>query len=210
MSIRPAAALLAAAAALALSALASATAGAHTELRLDPGDVPLPAPTTFTSTTSDGFFLDAPGTGQLGCTNASFDVDVAAVTAATPIPGRLTAFTAQGCTDTFPVLTFTSCHLHATASVHITATATGGDVELTDPILRCLTTGVGACYFTSAIATGSYSNATAVLAFEKVPYDRIAATSDALGATCGNGGTWSVTFTHLVGGTANQTLTIRP
>jgi hypothetical protein len=208
MSIRTAAVMLATAA-LSLLALVPATAGAHTGLRLDPGDGPLTGVTTFTSTTSDGFFLNAPGTGQLGCTNASFDADVVAITAATTIPGQLTAFTAQGCTDTFPVLGFTSCHLHDKVSLHVTSTPTGGTVRLTDPVLRCETTGVGACYFTSAIASGIYTNATSTLAFENVAYGPIAATSDSLGASCGNGGTWSVTFTHVVAGTATQTLTVR-
>lgn len=205
MSIRTTAVLLATAA----LAMVPTTAAAHTGLRLDPGDVPLPAPTTFTSTTSDGFFLDAPGTGQLGCTNASFDIDASVITSATSIPGQLTALTAQGCTDSFPVLTFTSCHLHNKVGVRIASTPTGGTVTLTDPVLRCPTAVMGACYFTSAVAGGVYDNATSVLAFENVAYTPIAATSDSLGASCGAGGTWSVTFTHVVGGTANQTLTIR-
>jgi hypothetical protein len=206
MSVRLIAALLTTIAGLALIPV---TASAHTELRLDPGDVPLPAPTTFYSTTSDGFFLNAPGTGQLGCANASFDIDVSAITSTTSIAGQLTAFTAQGCTDSFPVLSFTSCHLHNMVGVRIASTPTGGTVTLTDPVLRCGTMGVGACYFTSAVAGGVYTNATSVLAYENVAYTPIAVTSDSLGASCGTGGTWSVTFTHIVGGTANQTLTIR-
>jgi hypothetical protein len=208
MSIRTAAVLLATAA-LAVPALVPATAGAHTDLRLDPGDVPLPPPTTFTSTSSHGFFLNAPGTGQLGCTNASFDADVSSITSATSIAGQLTAFTAQGCTDSFAI-NFTACHLHNKVGLHVTSTVTGGTVTLTDPVLRCATTTPGVCYFTAATAVGVYTNATSALAFENVPYIRVAPTSDGLPATsCGNGGTWSVTFTHLVGGTANQTLTIR-
>lgn len=206
MSIRTFAALLTTLAGL---ALVPATAGAHTELRLDPGDVPLPPPTTFTSTTSHGFFLNAPGTGQLGCANASFDADVSFITSATSITGQLTAFTAQGCTDSFSVPNFTSCHLHNKVGLRITSTASGGTIALTDPILRCGSLPMGACYFTSAIAVGVYTNTPSVLAFENVAYTPIAATSDSLGASCGTGGTWSVTFTHLVGGTANQTLTIR-
>jgi hypothetical protein len=206
MSVRLIAALLTTIAGL---ALIPATAGAHTELRLDPGDGPLPAPTTFYSTTSDGFFLNAPGTGQLGCTNASFDADVSFITSATSITGSLTAFTATGCTDSFSVPNFTSCHLHSKVGLRVTSTPTGGTVALTDPILRCGSLPMGACYFTSAVANGIYTNATSVLAYENVAYTPIAVTSDSLGASCGTGGTWSVTFTHIVGGTANQTLTIR-
>jgi hypothetical protein len=206
MSIRTIAALLATIAGL---ALIPATAGAHTGLRLDPGDAPLPTPTTFSNTTSDGFFLNAPGTGQLGCATASFDIDASTNTAATSITGQLTAFTAQGCTDSFPVPSFTSCHLHNKVGVRITSTPTGGTVTLIDPILRCPTALMGACYFTSAVANGIYTNATSVLAFENVAYNPVAETSDSLGAGCGGGGTWSVTFTHITGGTVNQTLTIR-
>jgi hypothetical protein len=208
MSVRTATVTLVTAA-VALLALVPATAGAHIGLRLDPGDVPLPQPTTFFSTTSDGFFLNAPGTGQLGCANASFDADVTTTTSATSIPGQLTAFTAQGCTDSFSVPNFTSCHLHNKVGLVITSTVSGGTVALTDPILRCGSLPMGACYFTSAVATGVYTNATSVLAFENVAYTPVAETSDSLGASCGTGGTWSVTFTHIVGGTVNQTLTIR-
>ncbi|WP_445151791.1 hypothetical protein [Baekduia sp. Peel2402] len=210
MSIRQLAAPLVATT-LILLALGATAASAHTTLRTDPGNVLIAQPTTVRATTSDVFTLFAPGTGQLDCVNASFDLEALVNTSATAIPATLTAFTATGCTDTFPVLGFTGCHLHVNARVHITANSMGGgDFRVTDPVLRCATTGVGACYFTSAVANGAYDNATASLKFANVPYTPIAATPDALGATCGNGGTWSVVFTHVIGGTAGQTLTVLP
>ena len=85
MSIRRLPAPLAAAAAI-LLALGATAASAHTTLRIDPGDVLIPPPTTITSTTSDTFTLLAPGTGQLDCTQASFDLDALVPTSATAIP----------------------------------------------------------------------------------------------------------------------------
>jgi hypothetical protein len=196
---------------LILLTLGATAAAAHTTLRTDPGNVLIAQPTTARATTSDGFTLVSPGTGQLGCTNASFDLEALVNTSATAIPATLTAFTATGCTDTFPVLGFTGCHLHANARVHITANSMGGgDFRVTDPILRCPTAAVGACYFTSTVADGAYDNATASLKFANVPYTPVATTPDALGASCGANGTWSVVFTHVIGGTAGQTLTVLP
>jgi hypothetical protein len=210
MSIRRLAAPLVATT-LILLALGATAASAHTTLRTDPGNVLIAQPTTVRSTTSDVFTLVSPGNGQLDCVNASFDLEALVNTSATAIPATLTAFTATGCTDTFPVVNFTGCHLHANARVHITANSMGGaDFRVTDPVLRCVNAGIGACYFTSTVANGVYDNATASLKFPNVPYTPIAATPDALGATCGGAGTWSVVFTHVIGGTAGQTLTVLP
>jgi hypothetical protein len=205
-------AALCAAAAFALLAVGAATAGAHTVLRTDPGGGVLVGPNTVTSTTSDGFKLVDPAVGTLSCALASFDIDVAGNTSATTIPGVTTALTAQNCVDTFPAVIFTSCHLENTAAVHIGATTDGNGVfRITDPTLRCGVAGAAAaCYFTAPVANGVYSNATATLAFENVPYQWAAPTGDALGpGPCGNNGTWSVTFTHVVQNITNQTLTVR-
>jgi hypothetical protein len=107
-------AIVAALAALGLLAL-SASASASTAIRTDPGGALLTGSTTLTNTSSTPFIYSMAGFGTITCSQVSFDADLSSRSGATNVAGSLTALTLTSCTDTIPVLTYTSCHLHGQA-----------------------------------------------------------------------------------------------
>jgi hypothetical protein len=196
----------------ALGLLAGSTsASAHTALRTDPGNLPLSGSTTITNTTSDHWTLSTQA-GTVTCQQASFDIDAHTHTGNPSIAGTLTELTFQSCTDTILSVNILSCHLHLSTlpTVTITSGPGGGTVVFGHLILRCVTTTPGrACYYTSLTAAGSYNNATSSLHFANVAATAVTATTDAIPPlNCGNNGTWGVTFTHVVQGGTNRTITI--
>lgn len=208
--LRPA--TLAVITALGLLLVGAVSAPAHTSLRTDPQEQPLFGPTTITNTSSSHFTLQLQ-TGTVTCLNSTFTADVNANTGLQGVTGQLTSLTAVGCTDTLPAVTVVSCHLENRPVLHIFADiSVGGTFLLTDPTLRCSLAGLaGACYYTSAIAPGSYNNVTSTLAYETVFTTPVAATPDALpSGPCGDSGRWSVTYTHIVQELTNRTLTVSP
>lgn len=205
-------AVLAVIAALGLLLIGAASASAHTVLRTDPGGQPLIGPTQIAPTTGDHFTLQTQ-TGVVTCVNSTFTADVNGNTGINSITGRLTRFTAQGCTDTLPEVQISSCHLENVPVLHIIAnTAINGTFLLTDPILRCAANGgLVACYYTSPVAPGQFDNFQSELTFQNVPANPVVPTSDGLPpGPCGDNGAWSVTFTHVVQELTNQTLTVSP
>ena len=199
-------------AALGLLLVGAASAPAHTVLRTDPGNQPFIGPPGITNTASSDFTLQTQ-TGIITCQTSTFTADVKANTGVEGITGQLTALTALGCTDTLPQVNIVSCHLENQPAVHISANITiGGTFLLTDPTLRCaLANGVNACYYTSPVAPGQFSNVAGELAFENVPANPVMATPDAVpSAPCGDIGRWSVTYRHVVQELSNFTLTVTP
>jgi hypothetical protein len=205
-------AVLAVIAALGLLLVGAVSASAHTVLRTDPGGQPLIGPTQIAPTSGDHFTIQTQ-TGFVTCATSTFTADVNGNTSPTSIPGRLTRFTAQGCTDSLPAVNITSCHLENLPALHITADISiGGTFLITDPILRCaLANGINACYYTSPVAPGQFDNLSSELTFKNVPAIPLVATQDGLPpGPCGHSGAWSVTFTHVVQELTNQTLTVSP
>jgi hypothetical protein len=204
MSIRRLAAL-AAVAAISLLALGSASASATTALRTVPGGALLTGNTIRNA--GSGPAVLTTGAGTLTCQQTLVDVDVNTNTSATSITGKLTSVTSTSCTDTILAVNITSCRLHppSVPTVTIVAGAGGGTVTLTDPVIRCVTTGSGACYYTASSAVGQFSNATGTITFTNVPYAGIGVagtspTTDAIAAAnCGGNGFYSAELRHIEG-----------
>jgi hypothetical protein len=128
---------------------------------------------------------------------------------AATLTGTLGQMTFTTCTDTIPVLTITSCHRHgATPGVAVTASGSGGSVNLTDMGVRCAFASGGACYFTAATANGVANNAASTISYTNVGAVSIAATADNLGALCPATSTLSMAFNHIVEVGTNRTVTI--
>jgi hypothetical protein len=209
MSVRKLASLVSMTA-LALFAF-TAFASASTALRTDPGNSLLAGAPTLTSNAGDRFTLQLSIGSVVTCNQTSFDADLNTNASAASITGKLTAITFTSCTDNIPVISFTSCRLHpATApTVHIFANRdTGGDVTITDLIIRCgIQGGNLACYITSSSVTGAYNNASSSLSFSSVAGVPVTTTTDALGAQICGTGVASVTFTDIQSGTG-RTVTV--
>jgi hypothetical protein len=204
------AAIVAALAALSLLAL-SAPASASTAIRTDPGGALLTGSTTLTNTSSTPFIYTMAALGTITCNQVSFDADLSSRSSATSLGGSLTALTFTSCTDTIPVLTYTSCHLHGqvpTVSI-LASNDTGGVFTFSDSILRCGISGsaTNACFYTFATALGLGSNAASTVVFNNVALSAVG-TSGSLGAACGTSGSASWTLNHIVQGGTNRTVTV--
>lgn len=193
-----------------LSIVSSATASSA--LRTDPGGALLTGSTTLTNTSSTPFVYTVAGLGNLTCNQATFDADAAANTSATSISATVTAFTLTSCTDTIPVITFTGCHLRSTATPGMTITAgpdTGGTFRFNDLSFRCnVSGGTSGCDWTMGSATGTYTNATSALAFSNVAMTHVTGGTGDLGSLCGTSASASWTYTHVVQGGTNSTVTL--
>jgi hypothetical protein len=93
--------------------------------------------------------------------------------------------------------------------VRLTSTAGGGDFTVIDPTVRCkLVSQNIACYYTFGDLAGFLSNVPSMLTFTNTPVTTVMPTGDALSpAMCGSGGSFNVTFTHIVDD-ANRTITV--
>jgi hypothetical protein len=200
-------AIVAALAALGLLAL-SASASASTAIRTDPGGALLTGSTTLTNTSSTPFIYSMAGFGTITCSQVSFDADLSSRSGATNVAGSLTALTLTSCTDTIPVLTYTSCHLHGQApTVSILANDNSGVFTFGDTILRCGISGsAGACFYTFASAFGVGSTVSTI-SFNSVGLSAVG-TSGSLGSVCGASGSASWTLNHIVQGGTNRTVTV--
>ena len=206
MSIRKLA-LLVATAALGLLAVGFASASATT-LNGDPGNTPLATGNVTITNTSSGTSTLTTSLGNLSCTNTRFEATINNNHAAT-LTGSLNQLTFTSCTDTIPFLTITSCHQHgATPGVRITATTTGGSVNLTDVGVRCIFSSGGACYFTAATANGVANNSASTISYTNVQAAGITGTADNLGSLCPSSGTFSTVLNHIVEVGTNRTVTI--
>lgn len=198
------------AAAIVLLTLGAASSPAATTVRTDPGGSLLTGPTTLRST-SGGPAVITTSTGQITCTQASFDAHLTANVSSSIIGGGLTALTFTTCTDTVPAIAIEDCTLHAPTlpQVRLTSTAGGGTFTVLDPTVRCKVAGAGtACYFTLGTMTGTLNNAASTLTFTNVPVTTVTPTADGLPVgVCGNGGFLSVQFRHIVDD-ANRTVTV--
>lgn len=207
--------LLTAVAAVGLMGLATTSASASTALRTDPGGSLLTGSTTITNTASDTSTRVFSGLGTIHCAQTFADIDVHGRTSPTSITGTLTGLTFTSCTDTLPVIQYTSCALSPTSPfpvVHITATNDqGGTVQITDETIRCSIQGAGTsfCYYTmtSSSNIGAFVNAPSTLTFSGVVLHHVTGSGD-LGAICGAQGAFNTTLTHLVQGGTNRTITI--
>jgi hypothetical protein len=203
--------LLVATAAMGLLAVGFGSASATT-LRADPGNTAFPAGNVTITNTSSSTATLTTALGNLTCESTRFHADVNQNGAAT-LTGRLTALTFTQCTDTIPVLTITSCHLHTPPVPTISITSTGGgttgSVVLGDVVVRCAFAGTpNACYFTAATANGVATNATSTIQYNNVAAVGVSPTSDTLGALCPSTGTFGVTLRHIVQAGTNRTVTI--
>jgi hypothetical protein len=188
-----------------------APAAATTALRTDPGGALLTGTTTLRAA-SGGSFTSTSSFGMNGCSQASFDADVRSNTSATSITGTLTALSFTSCAGSFGVVTtFQGCSLDPDApfpTIHLIAGAGGGTVTIGDVTVRCsLMGGSGFCYFTASSAVGSLANGPSTLTYTFVPFAPVSGTTS-LGALCGDSGSWAWTFTHIVQGGTNRTVTV--
>jgi hypothetical protein len=120
----------------------------------------------------------------------------------------------MACATTLPV-NYSDCQLHGSTlpSVTITGNALGGTVALGHTLIRCQVVGsASGCYFTWGTAHAQANSAASTIAFSGVSIQAIgnpAGTTDGLTAgVCGTSATFSVTFTHIVQGGTNRTVTI--
>jgi hypothetical protein len=196
------------AAALGVLVLGAAVAPAAVTVRTDPGGALLTGPTTLRNTTSDVAAISTPA-GNLTCTQASFDAHLTANVSSSIIGGGLTALTLTACSDTLPTVNIEECALHAPADVRLTSTAGGGDFTVIDPTIRCkLVSQNVACYYTFGALRGFLGNSPSALTFTSIAVTTVTATADALSTTlCGNGGQFSVAFTHIVDN-GSRTITV--
>lgn len=182
-------------------------ASAATTLRTDPGGGLLSGATTVRNTTSGPVTLAFPE-GHHSCSQAFFDADVTRNASTSSITGTLTSLTFTSCTDTLPGVVFLSCALNPLAglpTIHLTATSsTGGLVSLGHTAILCTWAGTGgSCAYTQTSATGAESNLQSSLTFTNV------AVSIFGGIHCGSGsGSFTYSFTHLVQGGTNRTVTL--
>jgi hypothetical protein len=200
--------LVAMTAVLALSAGGIGSASATT-LRTDPGNVSFPTGNVTIKNTASGTALLTTSVGNFACTTAHLQATINNNHAAT-LTGTLSQLTLTSCTDTIPLLTFSSCHLHGAApTVAITANGTGGSFNLTDVGLRCsFTSPGGACYFTAATANGTANNAASSISYTGVAWNGIPGTADSLGGLCFSSATFSVVLNHIVEAGTNRTVTV--
>jgi hypothetical protein len=206
MSIRKLA-LVVATAAVGLLSVGIGSASATT-LRTDPGNVPFATGNVTLKNTTSGTATLTTAIGSLSCTTTHFQATVNNNHAAT-LTGTLSTLTFTSCTDTIPILTITSCHLHGpTPGVAVTASGSGGSVNLTDVGVRCAFTSGGACYFTAATASGVANNAASTLSYPSVNAVHTTATPDDLGFLCPSSGTFSTLLNHIVQSGTNRTVTI--
>src|ERR1044071_3962496 len=133
MSLRKTA-LVAATAALSLASVGTASA---TTLNTDPGNVPFATGTVTFKNTSSGTATLTTALGNITCTTAHVQASANNNHAAT-LTGTLNQLTLTSCTDTIPLLTFSSCHLHGpTPGIRITSTdTTSGSVSIFDMTIR--------------------------------------------------------------------------
>jgi hypothetical protein len=188
--------------------LGAATANAASFLT----DETATAPSSITSTSSDPVTLTFAGLGTITCTRMTFSADVGAG-GGTTIAGTLTAFGFDGCTDTIPVINYSTCSLHGPMpTVTLTATgASGGTVTLSPTFVFCPISGSSSgCYFQLPDATGTFTNTTHALAFTNVAMTHSVptGTTNDLGSLCGSGVTMSGTLTQLVNAANDSPLTL--
>jgi hypothetical protein len=193
--------------------LGAASASASTALRADLGGALLSGSTTVTNTTSDPATWTLAGTGAVTCSQTFIDANVSRSSSATSIPGTLAAFTFTSCTDTIPVITYSSCALspvHPLPSVQISASNdTGGTLTINDLTYRCSIMGstTSFCYFTAGAARGNGNNATSTLWFPSVGV-AVVGGSGSLGFACGSSATLSFFLRHIVQGGTSRTVTV--
>jgi hypothetical protein len=204
MSVRKMTMLLAVAA-LGVCAMAAGTASASTFLRADPSGTALSSGATIMNGASDPFTVTFPGTGTLTCTTSTFAATVGASGGAT-VSATLDQLTIEGCTDTIPVINYTSCHAAATLpTITLTGTsATTGTILLADTTLFCAVSGTtSGCYYTMASASGAWNSSS--VAFSNVSMTHTTGTGD-LGSLCFTSGTVGVTWTDMT--SAGSTVTL--
>src|ERR1044071_7750399 len=173
MSLRKTA-LVAATAALSLASVGTASA---TTLNTDPGNVPFATGTVTFKNTSSGTATLTTALGNITCTTAHVQASANNNHAAT-LTGTLNQLTLTSCTDTIPLLTFSSCHLHGpTPGIRITSTdTTSGSVSIFDMTIRCGVTSGAACYVTGASANGVADNVDSTISYTGVSVIRVTGT----------------------------------
>ena len=150
--------------------------------------------------------------GTIGCTASTGIVTVGPSGGAT-VAAVGDSLSFSGCTDTIPIIDFSSCTLAGPApTATVTATgATGGTVVFVGTYAFCKVTGAPTgCYYGAIGATGTASNTGATLAYNNVSVTHEVppgATGD-LGGLCGNTGFFAVTFTDLAGGSPSATVVL--
>ena len=200
---------------LGLLAVGTTTAAADTTVVFDTGDGtfhPEPVNGTARPTSGGPATLTLSGLGTITCGSANFTAQFTTTTGA-PAAAQLTALTFTSCTDTVPVITFSSCHLDGTApAIAITASGTaGGTFAMGATTVRCGVSGTtSACYYQATAPVGTWVNSPSSLSFSGAAllHTVPGGTTGDLGSLCGTTGSESFSLGHAVN-EQNRTLTIR-